>query len=179
VRLGTAVASELAGFAPGKERFVFPTKQNKMSTSFRIVSDVALIHPAVQRVEAFVQQFGIDDASRLLLVLRELLMNAVYHGNGNDHGRSVAFDVEYLGQEQFRVSVEDEGRGFDYSALDLTIPDDPRRIRNRGYIVIRRICRSLEFNDRGNRVTVEVDCRATREEDYAKEEMKHGSICAR
>jgi anti-sigma regulatory factor (Ser/Thr protein kinase) len=114
-----------------------------------------------------------------LLVLRELLMNAVYHGNGNDHGRSVAFDVEYLGQEQFRVSVEDEGRGFDYSALDLTIPDDPRRMRNRGYIVIRKICSSLKFNDRGNRVTVEVDIRAPHEDILAEERTEHDSTCAR
>jgi len=159
--------------------FVFPTKQNKMSTAFRIVSDVALVHPAVQRVEAFVQQFGVEDASRISLVLRELLMNAVYHGNGNDRGRSVAFDVEYLGQERFRLSVEDEGAGFDYDALDLTIPEDPRRIRNRGYIVIRKVCNSVKFNERGNRVTVEVDTRASREADRAEERVAHGSSYAR
>jgi hypothetical protein len=55
------------------------------------------------------------------------------------------------------VTVEDEGEGFDYHALHMALPEDARRISNRGYILINNLCRTLEFNDCGNRVTVLID----------------------
>jgi anti-anti-sigma factor len=36
----------------------------------------------------------------------------------------------------------------------MTLPEDPRRIRNRGYALVNAFSDQIDFNDRGNRVSV-------------------------
>ncbi len=53
----------------------------------------------------------------------------------------------------FSITVEDMGDGFDYSELSMGLPEDPRRLRNRGYVLINAMAERLTFNAPGNRVT--------------------------
>ena len=96
------------------------------------------------------------DAGSAVIVLRELLANAIAHGNRNELSRMVRCRVERLAGEAFRIVVQDEGDGFDTASVDMTFPDDPRNMLRRGYVLVRRICRQLEFNDRGNQVAAVV-----------------------
>lgn len=61
--------------------------------------------------------------------------------------------VEHLRGAQIKTSVEDEGEGFDYTDLDLSIPEDPRKIKRRGLILINACSEKIEFNRPGNLVT--------------------------
>jgi anti-sigma regulatory factor (Ser/Thr protein kinase) len=133
---------------------LFSTVRDGNSISFTLASDIALVHPAIRLSEGFVQQCGIGDTSKISLVVRELLSNAVVHGNKDISTRSVTCRIECLRHGLFRIVVEDEGEGFDFESLDTSFPEDPRTITKRGFILIRRFCTTLEFNKRGNRVTV-------------------------
>ncbi len=131
--------------------------RDSQAVTLMIASDVSYIHAAVRRAEAFIQEYAEDNSSKIAVVLRELLSNAITHGNNNDIDRTVQCRIEHAGGGQFKVVVEDEGDGFDYGNLDTALPDDPRNLRHRGYVLVRNLCRSLEFNTRGNRVTVVID----------------------
>lgn len=123
---------------------------------FTIASDMALIHPAIRRAETFIQSCGVDDQSRIPVVLRELLANAIVHGNQNLQHRTVSCRIDHIGKGEFRITVEDEGNGFDYACLDTSLPQDPRNIKRRGYVLLASLCQRLEFNDRGNHVIAHV-----------------------
>jgi anti-sigma regulatory factor (Ser/Thr protein kinase) len=137
-------------------------KRDGKSISFVLPSDLAVIHPTVRGIEDFARDCGVGDTSALSVVLRELLANAVVHGNFNSPARTVRGRVEHIAEGQFRIAVEDEGEGFDYAALDMSLPEDPRNIRNRGYVIVRNICSVLEFNERGNKVTVVIEAPETK-----------------
>lgn len=127
------------------------------SITLILPSDMGSVRSAVRRAEEFVQECGAQDDADVSLVLRELLANAIVHGNGSIPARTVTSRIEFMGKGQFRITVEDEGEGFDFRCVDTSLPEDPRRVRRRGYVLICRICSGLEFNERGNRVTVLVD----------------------
>ncbi len=90
------------------------------------------------------------------VVLRELLNNAVVHGNHSSPTSNVGVAVEHLGANRFRLRVEDEGEGFDFGCVDVGLPDDPRNVKKRGYILINSLSERLEFADEGKRVTAYV-----------------------
>ena len=58
-----------------------------------------------------------------MIVLRELLLNALIHGNKNVAERHIKCRIEKL--EKARLKVEDEGSGFDYQNLDMRLPETP------------------------------------------------------
>ena len=124
------------------------------SLSFTLCSDTALIHAAVRVSEGFAHEQGVKDTLRVSVVLRELLSNAISHGNRNIPDRKVNCRIDGVRRGGLRIVVQDEGDGFDFASLETSLPDDPRSVRNRGYVLIHNICDSVEFNEPGNQVTV-------------------------
>lgn len=136
---------------------VNPDRDDSESMSFVIPSDMELVQEVLQRADEFARRHGVPDDSKTNIVLRELLANAIFHGNRNDRSLNVEGRIEHMGKQTMRIIVEDRGKGFDYSGLEIAIPDDPRHIQNRGYALISNLCKSLDFNERGNRVTAVVE----------------------
>jgi anti-sigma regulatory factor (Ser/Thr protein kinase) len=124
------------------------------SLNFIISSELANVHEVISESQGLFREHGTHAATRISVVLRELLANAIMHGNQNVASKIVKCRVEKTEERTFRITVEDEGEGFDFASLDTSLPEDPRNVRKRGYILIRSICTSLEFNGPGNRVTV-------------------------
>ena len=139
------------------KRTVFTVLGEGNSMHFVIPSNVTFVRRTIQAAEEFAQARGIKAAPKTSVVLRELLINAIFHGNQNVASRKVQGIIEHTGGRQFKIVVEDEGKGFDYASLDTSLPDDPRHIRNRGYVLIRKVSSALEFNECGNRITAVVD----------------------
>lgn len=96
----------------------------------------------------------VPSATELTMVARELLTNAAVHGNKSDSQKMVSFRLENKGIEGFEMTVSDEGDGFDYKNLDTSIPNDPRRLRKKGYAVIGKSATRILFGENGRRVTV-------------------------
>jgi serine/threonine-protein kinase RsbW len=89
------------------------------------------------------------------LALEEAIVNAIKHGNGSDANKLVRV-VCKVSQERFWVEVADEGRGFD--PADVPDPTDPARLdapNGRGIMLMKNYMNRVEYNDRGNIVTME------------------------
>ena len=90
------------------------------------------------------------------LCLEEALVNAVVHGNESDPHRMVRIDLRDEG-ETCRITIHDEGEGFDHRAINMELPKNPARIRRRGYILINALSEKIDFYDDSSRVIVYVD----------------------
>lgn len=115
-------------------------------------SELRLAPEVLQTAIAFGGQFGIEP-HRLSIVLREMLTNAVVHGNGGDSNLRVSCILDGRRAGTLRVTVRDAGNGFDYRSLDLRLPEQPGPLESRGYKLINAYAEHLEFNDKGNEVT--------------------------
>ena len=131
--------------------------------SFEMPSQSRYVPRAVDACEDFLRERDVYESSGLTVILRELLANAIRHGNLNTPQRRVSARVEQEVDGRFKVIVEDEGAGFDSKSIDMRLPDDPRYIRKRGYLLIRALSDRLEFNPKGNRVTAYVSASALTE----------------
>lgn len=95
-----------------------------------------------------------DVVFQVRLAVDEALSNAFEHGNAEDPSKQIAVDVE-VDAQQFRISIEDEGPGFDPG--QVADPLDPANLEKlldggRGVFLMRCHMDGVEFNGRGNRV---------------------------
>ncbi len=134
----------------------FELASDGQSMAVTMATDSRLIDRAVQAGCVFLAGFAVADPAHFKLVLRELLLNALEHGNRRDPSKTIRCAVTYLGDGLFRITVQDEGAGFDYRNLNTLMPNDPRQVRRRGYPLIQSHSETMAFEDPGNRVTVQV-----------------------
>ena len=119
-----------------------------------IVFEIPSIPEQVGRVVSacgdFLRRRGLPESSAVTVVLRELLANAIEHGNRNVPARKVLARVQLVEGNKFELAVEDEGAGFDWHDLDTSLPQDPHHIHNRGMVLIDALSDRIEFNRKGN-----------------------------
>lgn len=130
---------------------------SEKSFSFNFSSDMWIVDKAILVSEHYLKKLDIVITFEFKTVLRELLINAVEHGNKNDFDRSVTCRIEHIRQRQIKITVEDEGNGFDHRCLDMHLSEDTLDNRNRGYAMIKAFTNRLEFNSRGNCITAYID----------------------
>jgi serine/threonine-protein kinase RsbW len=123
---------------------------------FELPSDLSLMNGVLHYLIERAARLGIinQDSSNLFIALDEAFVNAVKHGNKGDSSKLVRITAE-LSSREARFTVEDEGEGFDPS----TIPDplDPTNLfktSGRGVLLIYNIMDEVEYNERGNRLTM-------------------------
>ena len=127
-----------------------------LSCRFEVAAQESQISAVIQRVGVFLQRHGCPEQHALSIILRELLSNAIHHGNKRQSTLKVRGEMT-LRDDQITLWVEDEGEGFDFQRLDLTLPaDPPQGSEHRGLILVRALVSELKFNGPGNRVTVEL-----------------------
>ena len=122
--------------------------------ALELSSEIALVDEAISECNRYFEQLGITEPSSIDLVLQELLMNGIKHGNRDDASKRVKCRVAAIGERELEIEIEDEGQGFDYRNLRTSLPMDPRRIAMRGYILIKALSERIDFNESGNRITV-------------------------
>jgi serine/threonine-protein kinase RsbW len=135
---------------------MFEVKENTNQISFTFDSKVLHVNRVIEESHIFLHQLIIEDSelSNLNLVLRELINNAVEHGNKGNKEKTVFCSVTHLDKKRFKIEVHDQGEGFQYNAIDWEIPLDPRQTRNRGLALINTFSDQIKFNNNGNQVTV-------------------------
>jgi anti-sigma regulatory factor (Ser/Thr protein kinase)/nucleoid DNA-binding protein len=133
---------------------------------FRIPAREEEILGAFDLGDSFFKDAGFrgDGLVGLTTSFREAVRNAEIHGCGED--AAAAIDVEMLlDAEKISVTVEDEGPGFDHATyranLDDASPVSMARKRHSdggmgglGIYLMDRCADGLEYNERGNRVTI-------------------------
>jgi anti-anti-sigma factor len=133
---------------------VFQAVEEGDSLNFIISSEARMVDRLVDETRTFLKKVGIQNFSEINLVMRELLLNAIEHGNQNDPGRKVTCQVSKFLEDVIKITVSDEGQGFNYQKLNMTPPADATQTRHRGYAIVRAFSKKIEFNARGNQVSV-------------------------
>lgn len=149
---------------------------------FELPNDLGNIAPLIGLLQESLTRMRVCSEHELIRVgvaLREALSNAIIHGNleiGSQmretdeaayyrliderrhsepyKNRLVTLIAEESRSEAIYV-VRDEGSGFDASNLpDPTDPDNLERVSGRGLLLIQTFMDDVEFNDRGNEITM-------------------------
>jgi serine/threonine-protein kinase RsbW len=123
--------------------------------TLRLPSDVNCIEEAVELVTRHClagHQATKTTRFRLRVVLSEALTNAIVRGNGEDRTKWVDVRAELV-PEVIRVSVTDEGPGFDPEAIPEPLqPEQLDVATGRGLFLIRKLVDTVQFNERGNSI---------------------------
>ena len=106
------------------------------------------------------QEIGEYNRFALDLVLREVLNNAVIHGNKADSEKSISLKLK-AEAGQFRIVVEDEGDGFDWQST-IYGDADPQDDHGRGFPIFHSYCNEVELNEKGNRVSLTLDIKKSK-----------------
>ena len=120
-----------------------------------VVSETERVAVILEHLSSYARLQGLGDSNGLLLVVRELVMNAIVHGNGSNPSRVALIRVTPRAG-YFEVQVDDEGRGFDFASLILVLPDDPQTLSGRGLVLVHELSRDLKFERGGARVMTNV-----------------------
>jgi anti-sigma regulatory factor (Ser/Thr protein kinase) len=131
-------------------------ERDSTSLSFSYPSYESAAFFILDKVESFIKERTQAEATKALLVLREILVNAIVHGNKKNPRRYVNIRVTDLGDDSFSAEVEDEGSGFDYAQIEARLPKRGPGIGQHGYRLIKDLVDDLEFGEGGRRVVATV-----------------------
>lgn len=129
-----------------------------------IPSDIAYICGLITNMLTFIEDdFGpINDCTQfeLKVILNELILNAIKHGNKCDISKKVKVSINLTKRGCVFFLIEDEGEGYDYNCRiknkNIDIKEDFCDLKEtgRGIIIVSNICDKIRFNRKGNKVIV-------------------------
>jgi serine/threonine-protein kinase RsbW len=95
-----------------------------------------------------------DNYGKIMVSTMEAVNNAIIHGNKSDKNKYVVIRISG-GKHLLKVSIEDEGTGFRPKEIpDPTKPENIENISGRGVFLMSKLADNIEFNEKGNRVTL-------------------------
>ena len=103
-----------------------------------------------------IERAGFNDncCFAIRLSLDEAITNAVRHGNGLNPDLKATIDYE-ITDEHFRITISDQGPGFVPEKVpDPTLDENLDRPCGRGLMLMRAYMTHVEFNAKGNAVTL-------------------------
>ncbi len=127
---------------------------NKLSLS--ISSEVGNIVKVENFIESFGDTFGLKPEllRKISLPVIEAVNNAILSGNKLSPDKKVCLEA-WKEKDNFYVSVQDEGEGFDYTNIpDPTLPDNIEKVAGRGLYVMKTLSDELLFENNGAKVTL-------------------------
>jgi serine/threonine-protein kinase RsbW len=126
------------------------------SIEFELPSTISLMHIVLEYLMKRVEKLGVckPEQSNLFVALDEAFVNAVKHGNKFDAGKLVRVAME-VSRDEARFTIEDQGEGFDVNNIpDPLDPENLFKTSGRGVLFIYNIMDEVEYNERGNRLTM-------------------------
>ena len=134
------------GLTPGLEHRSFPSVPDTVAEVDTFLDDKL-------REAGFPDDMMVDVA----VSVSEVVNNAVIHGNGRDPDKTVEIDLD-IQSDRIKVSVKDEGAGFDPASLpDPVAQDNLMREVGRGLFIVRAYMDEVHFQkmgDEGLRITL-------------------------
>jgi len=115
-------------------------------------SKVAGVSLFADQVMRFILNFRSVDGSEtdIEMALHEALANAVVHGNGENSAKRVYVDCRCYMDGEVSITVRDEGRGFDYSAIpNPTFRENLLLTHGRGIYLIKTLMDEVSFEEGG------------------------------
>jgi serine/threonine-protein kinase RsbW len=126
------------------------------SIEFELPSAMSTMHIVLDYLMKRVERLGVinPEQSNLFVALDEAFVNAVKHGNKFDAEKHIRVFAE-ISKKEARFTIEDEGEGFDVNSIpDPLDPENLFKASGRGVLFIYNIMDEVEYNDRGNRLTM-------------------------
>ena len=133
---------------------------NLLKYKNEIPSEICNICELVTRILSFIEESnGQLDACvkyELKVILNELIINAIKHGNNCDPSKKVKTSVALTKSRHVILLVEDEGKGYNYELkckrAQLKENFFEMNETGRGILIVSNLCDKIKFNKRGNRV---------------------------
>ena len=123
---------------------------------YQLPSDPAAVEPLCLELAALFNRHGLS--GRLFaveLVAREMLNNAILHGNRQSPNKQVGFCLT-IGRRWIRMTISDQGPGYDWRQLQRALAD-PEATCGRGITIARLYAHKVRFGDQGRRIEVWFD----------------------
>ena len=80
-----------------------------------IKSDINIMNDIVNDILLSIdKKIGEDNLFNIKLILSELIVNSIKHGNNNDRDKNISICL-FIEEDWVEISVSDEGQGFMYS----------------------------------------------------------------
>ncbi len=127
-----------------------------MQRLLKIESEIKNMRIVERAIDEISDEIGIseDNYGKIMVSTMEAVNNAIIHGNKSDIKKYVVIEITG-GKHILKVSIEDEGTGFKPKEIpDPTKPENLENITGRGVFLMSKLSDSIEFNERGNRVTM-------------------------
>lgn len=133
-----------------------PSSTPRTSAAVRLHRFPEELRPLQDELLGALAQFDYPDASTfaLRLVIEEAVSNAFRHGNKMQSDKHV--DVAWtVAPDKVTIAVEDQGEGFDPNEVPDPTDDDRLELPSgRGVMLIQAYMSEVEYNEKGNRVTM-------------------------
>ncbi len=117
------------------------------------IKNLRIVEKAIDEISA---EIGIseDNYGKIMVSAMEAVNNAIVHGNKSVAEKVVKIEITHK-VNLLKVCVEDEGKGFKPKEIpDPTKPENIENISGRGVFLMSRLADKIEFNEKGNRVTM-------------------------
>jgi serine/threonine-protein kinase RsbW len=115
-------------------------------------SKVAVISPFADQLMHFILKFRSADGTEadIEMALHEALANAVIHGNGESSCKRIYVECRCYIDGEVSITVRDEGRGFDSSAvMDPTFLENLLFTHGRGIYLMKTLMDEVSFEESG------------------------------
>jgi serine/threonine-protein kinase RsbW len=115
-------------------------------------SKVEAVSPFADQLMRFILNFRSADGSEtdIETALHEALANAVIHGNDENSGKRVYVECRCYLDGEVSITVRDEGRGFDYSAIpNPTFRENLLLTYGRGIYLMKTLMDEITFEEGG------------------------------
>lgn len=130
--------------------------KREMHRNIIIGSDINNLRVVEKAIDEISSDLGIsqDNYGKIMVSAMEAVNNAIIHGNKSVSSRKVTIEIVHK-KKILTISVEDEGPGFKPMEIpDPTRPENIEHISGRGVFLMSRLADEIEFNERGNKVTM-------------------------
>ncbi|NLD45746.1 MAG: ATP-binding protein [Clostridiaceae bacterium] len=128
----------------------------KIVKSISIDSKIKNLRIVENEIDELTQSLGVkqDNYGKIMVAAMEAVNNAITHGNKSDPDKKVIVEISYDNNE-IKIKVTDEGMGFDPENIpDPTKPENIEKVSGRGVFLMSRLADTIEFNEKGNSVTM-------------------------
>ena len=120
--------------------------------TYSLSSDVAKVSPFIDHLMSKINSLRVMDGTEvdIEVALREALLNAVIHGNGEDPGKRVYLRARCRADGEVSMAIRDEGSGFESGSLpDPTAPEHRMSTHGRGIYLMRALMDEVSSEEGG------------------------------
>ena len=125
-----------------------------------IPSEINKICELISNILTFIEEAKgqLDNCVKfeLKVILNELILNAIKHGNNSNPLKKVKVSIRIIKTEYIFLLIEDEGEGYDYTSkcnkADFSENCFDMKETGRGILIVSNLCEKIKFNKKGNKV---------------------------